>query len=113
MNFKRTRHKQKYLNTPQYIRPFCPNWPIIWDIFEEKLSSHVHDHDGDKPKDSEHKHDNSNHDETSEFLDNSDTIEFEDDVITTTISPEKETTTDLGKTVETRLIARRHFIVKY
>ena len=72
----------------------------------------VHDHDGDKPKDSEHKHDNSNHDETSEFLDNSDTIEFEDD-ITTTISPEKETTTDLGKTVETRLIARRHFIVKY
>ena len=52
----------------------------------------VHDHDGDKPKDSE---DNSNHDETSVFLDNSDTIEFEDDVITTTISPEKETTTDL------------------
>ena len=54
----------------------------------------VHDHDGGKPKDSEHKHDNCNHDETSEFLDNSDTIEFEND-ITTTISPEKETTTDL------------------
>ena len=56
----------------------------------------VHDHDGDKSKDSEHKEDNSNHDETSEFLDTSDTIEFEDD-ITTTISPEKETTTDLGQ----------------
>ena len=55
----------------------------------------VHDHDGDKSKDSDHKQDNSNHDETSGFLDNSDTIEFEDD-ITTTISPEKEeTTTDL------------------
>ena len=54
----------------------------------------VHDHDEDKPKDSEHTQDNSNHDETSGFLDNSDKIEFEDD-ITTTISPEKETTTDL------------------
>ena len=25
-------------NTPQFIRPYCPNQPIIWDIFEE--SSH-------------------------------------------------------------------------
>ena len=54
----------------------------------------VHDHDGNELKDSEHKQDNSNHDETSEFLDNSETIEFEDD-ITTTISPEKEITTAL------------------
>ena len=30
------------LNTPQFIRPICPNWPIIWDIFWKKLSSHVH-----------------------------------------------------------------------
>ena len=22
-------------NTPQLIRPICPNWPIIWDIFEK------------------------------------------------------------------------------
>ena len=72
----------------------------------------VHDHDEDKPKDSEHTQDNSNHDETSGFLDNSDKIEFEDD-ITTTISPEKETTTDLGKAVETRLIPPRRFIVIY
>ena len=64
----------------------------------------VHDHDGDKSKDSEHKEDNSNHDETSEFLDTSDTIEFEDD-ITTTISPEKETTTDLG---QDHLISTHH-----
>ena len=78
------------INIPQFIRPICPNQPIIWD----KHSLNVHDHDEDKSKDSEHKQDN--HDETSEFLDNSDTTESEDD-ITTTISPEKETTTDLGQ----------------
>ena len=22
-------------NTPQFIRPICPNQPIIWDIFEK------------------------------------------------------------------------------
>ena len=29
-------------NTPnisQFIRPICPNWPIIWDVF--KKSSHA------------------------------------------------------------------------
>ena len=32
-------------NTPnisQFIQPICPNRPIIWDIFQKKLSSHVH-----------------------------------------------------------------------
>ena len=23
-------------NIPQFIRPICPNQPIIWDIFEKK-----------------------------------------------------------------------------
>ena len=27
-------------NTPQFIRPICHNWPIIWDIFE-KNSYHM------------------------------------------------------------------------
>ena len=27
-------------NTPKFIRPICPNRPIIWDIL--KFSSHVH-----------------------------------------------------------------------
>ena len=27
-------------NTPQFIRPICPNQPIIWDIFE-KSSHHM------------------------------------------------------------------------
>ena len=27
-------------NTLQFIKPICPNWPIIWDIFE-KSSHHM------------------------------------------------------------------------
>ena len=32
-------------NTPQFIRPICPNWPIIWDVFEKSPlhMSIVHD----------------------------------------------------------------------
>ena len=29
-------------NTPQFIQPIYPNWPIIWDIFEKKTPSHFH-----------------------------------------------------------------------
>ena len=30
-------------NTLQSIRSLCPNQPLIWDIFEKKSLSHVHD----------------------------------------------------------------------
>ena len=36
-------------NTPQFIQPICPNWSIIWDIFENSPHhmSIVHDDDGE------------------------------------------------------------------